>query len=94
MRRRALSAGPLEQVPPALVELSLRVLAALVADRSHQTGVITALRGAGHPAVLSALVATSVSRLTSAPAPPMGAALAVGPSPVPGLSAASNHLAK
>jgi E3 ubiquitin-protein ligase HUWE1 len=65
-----------EGLPSAVVELSLRVLAALAGDRSHQSGVITVMRSGGHPAVFSALVASAVSRLTAAPSPPVGAELA------------------
>ena len=64
-----------EGVPPAVVETSLRVLAALVHDRSHQLSVIAAMRRGGHASVLAALVSSAVTRLTEAPCAPFGATL-------------------
>ena len=58
---------------PAVVETSLRVLAALVHDRSHQLSVIAAMRRGGHASVLAALVSSAVTRLTEAPCAPFGA---------------------
>ena len=58
--------------PPAVVELALRVLAALAGDRAHQGGVITAMRAGGQPQVFAALVNSAVQRLTAAPSPPIG----------------------
>jgi E3 ubiquitin-protein ligase HUWE1 len=69
--------------PPAVVGLALRVLAALAGDRSHQGGVITAMRAGGQPQVFAALVNSAVQRLTQAPSPPFGKR--VGESSLPAL---------
>ena len=73
--------------PPAVVELALRVLAALAGDRAHQGGVITAMRAGGQPQVFAALVNSAVQRLTAAPSPPIGKQ--VGESSLPTLEVES-----
>ena len=62
-------------LPNEVIEASLRTLAALAGDRAHATATLSAMRGGGHPAILTSLVNSTVLSLTNAPSPPIGDSL-------------------